>query len=157
MFLNVCWSSLNSSKLQMTRGTHTYSPPSELAVVEPLNLFLRIASDNPTRYRRTIRSLTDQGSRWVFKYLMQHGSDRPTLYTEWHQIIRSSGLFCFCASHADVIAPVRLSDVASDDPVLKRAPWSSQHALWSITRGLLRQGFDTRRIIRLVWSDSPTL
>ena len=49
-----------------------------------------------------------------------------------------------------------LSDVASDNPVLKRATWSPKHALWYMIRGLLRRGLCMCRIIRLNWSDNPT-
>ena len=48
MLLGVGVTCLNFSKLQMTGETHIYSPPSKLAVLEPLIFFLRRASDNPT-------------------------------------------------------------------------------------------------------------
>ena len=48
MFLDVCGSSLNSSNSKMAGRTHIYSPPSWTSRLEPLILFLRRASDNPT-------------------------------------------------------------------------------------------------------------
>jgi len=47
---------------------------------------------------------------------MQHGSDAPTRYSDGRRIIRSLGLFFFCACKHATITPTPLSDWASDNP-----------------------------------------
>ena len=67
---------------------------------------------------------------------MHHGSDAPTRYSDGRRIIRSLGLFFFCVCKHVTITPTSLSVWASDNPVLKSAPWFPKHALWYMIRRL---------------------